>query len=71
MAGVVVPSLTVTSRMAVRLAGVELELVPAPGETEVQRYTVLSNCDINVHRYSQMYCQEMSVFNRCVNEISW
>ena len=40
MADVVVPSLTVTSRMAVRLAGVELELVPAPGETEV-RYTPL------------------------------
>ena len=40
MAGVVVPSLTVTSRMAVRLAGVELELVPAPGETEV-RYSAL------------------------------
>ena len=36
MAGVAVPSLTVTSRMAVRLAGVQLELVPAPGETEVR-----------------------------------
>ena len=32
MAGVVVPSLTVTSRMAVHLAGVELELVPAPAQ---------------------------------------
>ena len=41
MAGVAVPSLTVTSRMAVRLAGVELELVPAPGETEVHVYSAL------------------------------
>ena len=59
MAGVVVPSLTVTSRMAVRLAGVELELVPAPGETEVHVYSALQLCGIITN--------VLSVFN----EISW
>ena len=50
MAGVVVPSLTVTSRVAVRLAGVQLELVPAPGETEV-RYSPLQLWHyIDIHR---------------------
>ena len=49
MAGVVVPSLTVTSRMAVRLAGVQLELVPAPGETEVQCSPIVASMYIDIH----------------------
>ena len=54
MAGVAVPSLTVTSRMVVRLAGVQLELVPAPGETEVQCSPIVAS--------SQMYCQFLTKY---------
>ena len=57
MAGVAVPSLTVNSQMAVRLAGVELELVPAPGETEVQCSPIFTSMYIDIHKCTVRKCQ--------------
>ena len=57
MAGVAVPSLTVNSQMAVRLAGVELELVPAPGETEVQCSPIVASMYIDIHKCTVRKCQ--------------